>query len=340
MVWRGYRFGFNGKEVNGELNDGNYDFGARNYDGRVGRWWSVDPYKSMYPNISPYAFALNSPIKLLDENGGYVVDENGNIIFVPTGDPKFYTQGAKAARDEAIEKVDKKSTLGHKETANVLGYYAQEGYIFADDGTKVKVKLVTNLDVYNATEEYGLVPVYETVIDPTTGASSQKHTGGYKITQIGLTKVDNSTPVEEYVASPNCAGECMLDGKFVLHTYSADGAPAEDLLSGDGYEKVEAAKQGDVGLYYFGSELQHVEGYEDANRVSSNGGILQKSTNREPKTTWKGDYTSYEIQRRISSNRVVSSSSGTVSNGVRSVTKGGARKVRKQIKKQMKNNKK
>ncbi len=66
-----YRYGFNGMEKNDEINtQGNsYDFGARIFDARLGRWLSVDPLEYKYPNISPYVFALNNPIVLIDPNG-------------------------------------------------------------------------------------------------------------------------------------------------------------------------------------------------------------------------------------------------------------------------------
>jgi len=46
-----------------------YDFGARMYDARIGRWMSTDPLKKLYPYVSPYTFAINSPILILDVDG-------------------------------------------------------------------------------------------------------------------------------------------------------------------------------------------------------------------------------------------------------------------------------
>jgi RHS repeat-associated protein len=67
----GYRFGFNGKEADDEWNgEGNLvDFGARVYDSRLGRWLSLDPLSSQYPNHSPYSYAVNNPIFNIDEGG-------------------------------------------------------------------------------------------------------------------------------------------------------------------------------------------------------------------------------------------------------------------------------
>jgi RHS repeat-associated protein len=74
-----YRYGFNGKEKDDEMKgSGNlYDFGARLYDPRLGRWLSVDPYETAYAFASPYNFALNTPIQAIDPDGYLVIFING-----------------------------------------------------------------------------------------------------------------------------------------------------------------------------------------------------------------------------------------------------------------------
>jgi RHS repeat-associated protein len=66
-----YRRGFNGMEKDDEIkNRGNsYDFGARMHDPRLGRFLSIDPLARKYPFFSPYIFAGNCPIRLIDVNG-------------------------------------------------------------------------------------------------------------------------------------------------------------------------------------------------------------------------------------------------------------------------------
>ena len=44
----GYKYGFNGKEKSSEISLEECDFGARIYDGRLGRWLSVDPLQLKY----------------------------------------------------------------------------------------------------------------------------------------------------------------------------------------------------------------------------------------------------------------------------------------------------
>jgi len=71
----GYRFGFQGQEKDDEIKgSGNsYDFGARMYDPRIGRWMSPDPLASKYPALSPYTFVGNMPIRAIDEDGRDIV---------------------------------------------------------------------------------------------------------------------------------------------------------------------------------------------------------------------------------------------------------------------------
>ncbi|MDT3739838.1 MAG: RHS repeat-associated core domain-containing protein [Candidatus Kapabacteria bacterium] len=77
-----YRFGFNGMMRDDDAKDvvstyplpvegvGNsYDFGARMYDPRVGRFFSLDPMKTKFPWQSPYLFADNNPANKIDVEG-------------------------------------------------------------------------------------------------------------------------------------------------------------------------------------------------------------------------------------------------------------------------------
>ncbi|MFN7823723.1 MAG: RHS repeat domain-containing protein, partial [Bacteroidota bacterium] len=67
----GYRYGFNGKENDNEVKgEGNQqDYGMRIYDGRIGKFLSVDPLTSDYPFYTPYQFAGNKPIVAIDLDG-------------------------------------------------------------------------------------------------------------------------------------------------------------------------------------------------------------------------------------------------------------------------------
>ena len=103
-----YRFGFNGMEKDNELKGvGNsLDFGARMYDSRIGKFLSLDPDFKDYAYQSPYCYAENSPISIIDiegRGGDYYYstykDKNGNtqtkVIFHKdngNGTPNRYFQ--------------------------------------------------------------------------------------------------------------------------------------------------------------------------------------------------------------------------------------------------------
>ncbi|MEI6811081.1 MAG: RHS repeat-associated core domain-containing protein, partial [Candidatus Nomurabacteria bacterium] len=64
-----YRYGFNGKENDKDINSGAQDYGMRIYDGRLGKFLSIDPLTKEYPWYTTYQFAGNKPIWCDDLDG-------------------------------------------------------------------------------------------------------------------------------------------------------------------------------------------------------------------------------------------------------------------------------
>ena len=76
------RYKFTGKERDAETG---YDyFGARYYASVIALWLSVDPLADKYPNISPYAYCVWSPIKNVDPNGEWVQIVVGAVVSAVT----------------------------------------------------------------------------------------------------------------------------------------------------------------------------------------------------------------------------------------------------------------
>ncbi len=71
--WEGgeWRYGFNGKEMDDEWSGkGNvYDYGARMYDARVARFLTVDPLSHQFVWWTPYQFAGDMPVRMIDLDG-------------------------------------------------------------------------------------------------------------------------------------------------------------------------------------------------------------------------------------------------------------------------------
>ena len=91
----GYRYGFNGKENDNTTGEGNLDFGARIYNGRLGRFLSVDPLTTKYPDHSPFVFAFNNPLLFIDPDG------RDNIVYIYAVDGSLSIKQLKAMAKQA-----------------------------------------------------------------------------------------------------------------------------------------------------------------------------------------------------------------------------------------------
>jgi RHS repeat-associated protein len=93
-----YRFGFNGMEKEDELNGAGHSYTThyRQYEARLGRWWSIDPESKNLPEQSPYIGFNNNPI--------YFSDPYGNIVVPPSdkAELKEYKTIIKALKSSII----------------------------------------------------------------------------------------------------------------------------------------------------------------------------------------------------------------------------------------------
>ncbi|MEJ0031609.1 MAG: DUF6443 domain-containing protein [Bacteroidota bacterium] len=88
------QYQYNGKETQDEFNLRWSDYGARMYMPEIGRLMAVDPLSEKTYSVSPYAYALNSPINFVDGTGKvpvpviYLVYEG--LVFAFTATVSYY----------------------------------------------------------------------------------------------------------------------------------------------------------------------------------------------------------------------------------------------------------
>jgi RHS repeat-associated protein len=84
----GYRYGFNGKENDNDIALDNYDFDARIYDGRIGKWLSLD--KVNKADRSSYQYCAANPVNYIDPDGK---DEIHFYFIKKTKEVSVYSNG-------------------------------------------------------------------------------------------------------------------------------------------------------------------------------------------------------------------------------------------------------
>jgi RHS repeat-associated protein len=253
----GYRYGFNGKEMDNSTGEGNLDFGARIYDNRLGRWLGVDKYIDKYPNVSPYAFCINSPLQFKDINGNWLVDKFGNIIY----------------------------TIGPEAHYHIVGnevYRAQIYYFYTNDGQAVEAinydkKTLEDNCYWNGSKnnpQYcGLIDGDKTEAIPDLGdcttischGNSLNFMPGYKNFYVGG------------------LDESKCDNVEKVYKNKAEFTPI----------KAEDVKPGDIAIFELGGKIQHSA---TVTNVSENGNNV-KLTSKDDRNPVKQNQTIEDITK-------------------------------------------
>ena len=223
----GYRFGFNGKESDFEIHNSSgssYDFGARVYDPRLGRFLSIDPLAEKHSGESPYSFAGNSPILFLDEEGKtkitYIttIDKSGKSITVKKVDDKYIQKiyfPAQGSHDQ--------TTIDYDVVINITKDYRR-----TNDGkpkTTVGTKLYERTIADNTKEERKAA---SEIIDKVTPVLDE-HSEGWKNTGMVVTGASALTVQPEGVA----AGTAMTEVGSVIGDVSSTLKIFGALLNGE-----------------------------------------------------------------------------------------------------------
>ena len=233
-----YRYGFNGMEKDDEIkgNGNTYNFGARIYDNRIGKWFSKD--RVIKSHLSPYQFARANPIIFIDPDGNdefYFNENDGTWDVIPTdGDHVFFVQSGDGY-SQLLVKFNEMSfgegvgqfflAMLDASDLNRLSDFVSEHkdlqeYMSKRGTTEFNKKLPKLLKRYNASIK--TLNTAETVIDIVTTA------GEAKVIKSTLKK---GARIFVKKFSRNIIKLCFVKGTIVLTSEGAKNI--EDLKIGD-----------------------------------------------------------------------------------------------------------
>lgn len=148
-----YRYGFNGKEKEADGTADNYDFGARIYDGRLGRWLAVDPHFFSYPALSNYCGLKNAPLIILDPDGQDIVNGHKERVEYAKKDVEYRETRFAEIKKELGEtrsewkKYAKSHNRSIQSVKNTYKSYKEDLYD-AKETLTTQTNLMTEMDAY------------------------------------------------------------------------------------------------------------------------------------------------------------------------------------------------
>ena len=156
-----YKFG--GKELDKMHGLNYYDFHAQFYDPLGGTFLTVDPLAAKYPEISPYVYCANNPVRFIDPTGRDIweINEKGEIVqrIEDTTQDAFYMVNADGERKTDADGNDISIAFEHGTIGGSMSFFGiatgflakgeSEGaelFRFFADNTKVEFGLINTLN--------------------------------------------------------------------------------------------------------------------------------------------------------------------------------------------------
>ena len=157
-----YNYQFNGKELHQDLGFDWLAFGARCYDGAIGRFMSVDPLADEAPGWTPYRFAFCNPVNYIDPDGLFET-RSAAQEYADEHDIRFGFLGL--GRNKIVQQSDGTYAIQNR----------KEGSFIQDFGGDIGVQkgaVISATDVMGSEVNADLTVVSETLRDGSTREQS------------------------------------------------------------------------------------------------------------------------------------------------------------------------
>ena len=112
---------FNAKEFDEET--GMYYYGARYYEPRLSLWMSTDPKELQYPSVNTYCYVTNSPLKIKDPDGRYILFINGLRLAHGNSDQIPAFGGYKIHSNDVYNYWSTEENSFGRKNVNIANYY-------------------------------------------------------------------------------------------------------------------------------------------------------------------------------------------------------------------------
>jgi len=224
------RYLYNGKELQDEpfaggVRLGWYDYGARFYDPQLGRFTTVDPHAENYYSWSPYHYAANNPLIIIDPNGrDWYTSIDGSAIMWRKGSEDI--EGYKNIGANYTQNIDDHTTVTYTQneaTSMTFTGIEESNFVAQGTGTGCKIasdQMLANEGVNSNGERINIVNADVNGVATTANANATK----------GINAVDNAlengNPIEVGVdykpiqinnlAPPKGKGDGMTDHFIVV----------------------------------------------------------------------------------------------------------------------------